>query len=74
MFNPFFSNSGPFYISEILKLLKINLKIDKENKIEDIVDLLNARKDCITFFPTLTLSLKLESLISIADLSYSSSI
>ena len=50
MFNPFFSNSGPFYISEILKLLKINLKIDKENKVKDIVDLLNARKDCITFF------------------------
>ena len=33
MFNPFFSNRGPFDISEILKLLKTNLKIDKKNKL-----------------------------------------
>ena len=50
MFNPFFSNSGPFDISEILKLLNTNLKIDKKHNVIDIVDLLNARNDCITFF------------------------
>ena len=50
MSNPFFSNSGPFDISEILKLLQTNLKIDKKQNVVDIVDLLNARNDCITFF------------------------
>ena len=50
MSNPFFFNSGPFDISEILKLLNIDLEIDKEHKIIDVVDLSNARKDCITFF------------------------
>ena len=50
MSNPFFSNSGPFDISEILKLLKTNLKIDKKHNVVNIVDLLNARNDCITFY------------------------
>ena len=50
MFNPFFLNTGPFDISEILKLLKTNLKLNKKHKIIDIVDLSNAKKDCITFF------------------------
>ena len=49
MSNPFFSNSGPFDISEISKLLKINLKIDEKHKVIDIVNLLDAKKDCITF-------------------------
>tara|TARA_Y100001958_G_scaffold84231_1_gene56993 strand:+ start:132 stop:1109 length:978 start_codon:yes stop_codon:yes gene_type:complete len=50
MSNPFFSNSGPFDISEILKLLKTNLKIDKKHNVVNIEDLLNARNDCITFY------------------------
>ena len=50
MFNPFFSNRGPFDISEILKLLKTNLKIDKKQNVVDIMDLLSAKNDCITFY------------------------
>ena len=50
MFNPFFTNSGPFSILEILKILKIELKIEKNQIVKDIKDLFNAEKDCITFF------------------------
>ena len=50
MFNPFFSNRGPFDISEILKLLKTNLKIDKKQNVVDIMDLLSAKNGCITFY------------------------
>ena len=50
MFNPFFTNSGPLNISEILKILKIELKIEKNQIVKDIKDLFNAEKDCITFF------------------------
>ena len=42
MSNPFFFNSGPFDISEILKLLKTNLEIDKKHNVVDIMDLLNS--------------------------------
>ena len=48
--NPFFINSGPFNISEILKILKINLKIVENKIVKDIRDLLSAERDCITFF------------------------
>ena len=51
MSNPFFKNRGPFKISEILNLL--NLKIDIKNKdqrINDIKDLLTCEKEDITFF------------------------
>ena len=50
MSNPFFINRGPFNISEILSLLKVNLEIKENYKIENIKDLLNADKNCITFF------------------------
>ena len=50
MFNPFFTNSGPFNILEILKILKIELKIEKNQIVKDIKDLFSAEKDCITFF------------------------
>ena len=50
MSNPFFFNCGPFYISEILKLIDTSSDIQEKNKVIDIVDLLNAKKDCITFF------------------------
>ena len=50
MSNPFFFNSGPFYISEILKLIDTSSDIKEKHKIIDIVDLFNAKKDCITFF------------------------
>ena len=32
MSNPFFINCGPFNISEILKILKIELKIEENQK------------------------------------------
>ena len=50
MSNPFFINCGPLNISEILKILKIEIKLDKNQVVKDIKDLLNAEKDCITFF------------------------
>ena len=50
MYNPFFTNSGPFNILEILKILKIELKIEKNQIVKDIKDLFSAEKDCITFF------------------------
>jgi UDP-3-O-[3-hydroxymyristoyl] glucosamine N-acyltransferase len=49
--NPFFKNHGPFLISEILNALKItDENINLDNKIHDIKDLLNSKKDEITFF------------------------
>ena len=50
MSNPFYTNNGPFNISEILKLLNSNSKIDKDIKINDISDLKNANDNSITFF------------------------
>jgi len=50
MSNPFFFNCGPFYISEILKLIDTSSDIKEKHKVIDIVDLFNAKKDCITFF------------------------
>ena len=50
MSNPFFTNNGPFNILEILKILKIELKVQENQKVRDIKDLLSAEKDCITFF------------------------
>ena len=49
MLNPFFKNHGPFSILEIIKLLKINLKVTNEKKVEDINDLLSAEVNDITF-------------------------
>ena len=50
MSNPFFTNNGPFNILDILKILKIELKVQENQKVRDIKDLLSAEKDCITFF------------------------
>ena len=50
MSNPFFTNNGPFKISEILKILKIELKIEENLLVKDIQDLYNADKESITFF------------------------
>ena len=50
MSNPFYPNIGPFDISDILKSLKLKLKLDKNTKVKDISDLLNAKEDYITFF------------------------
>ena len=50
MSNPFFTNNGPFKISEIFQILKIELKIEENLLVNDIQDLNNADKNCITFF------------------------
>ena len=50
MSNPFFINNGPFKISEIFKILKVELKIEENLLVKDIKDLYNADTECITFF------------------------
>ncbi len=50
MSNPFFINNGPFKISEIFKILEIELKIEENLIVKDVKDLYNADKECITFF------------------------
>ena len=51
MINPFFKNNGPFKISDILQLINLdNLKIDNDQKINDIKDLFTSQKNDITFF------------------------
>ena len=50
MSNPFFTNNGPFKISEIFKILKVELKIEENLLVKDIQDLYNADKESITFF------------------------
>ena len=50
MSNPFFINNGPFKISEIFKILNIELKIEENLLVKDIQDLHNADKESITFF------------------------
>ena len=50
MVNPFFKNTGPYDINELLNL--INLECDKypEKKISDIKDLSSSLDGDITFF------------------------
>ena len=51
MNNPFFKNNGPFKISDILQQINLDdLKIDHDQKINDIKDLLLSQKNDITFF------------------------
>ena len=51
MSNPFFKNHGPFKVSEIVKILNINIdKPYNEKKIFDIKDLVSSSEYDITFF------------------------
>jgi UDP-3-O-[3-hydroxymyristoyl] glucosamine N-acyltransferase len=51
MINPFFKNNGPFKISDILQQINlVDFKIDNDQKITDIKDLLTSEKNDITFF------------------------
>ena len=51
MFNPFFKNHGPIKISEIIKLLNININNQhKDKEIQDIKDLSSSNNNDITFF------------------------
>jgi UDP-3-O-[3-hydroxymyristoyl] glucosamine N-acyltransferase len=49
--NPFFINSGPFKLSDILQLINLDdLNIDDDQEINDIKDLLTSKENDITFF------------------------
>ena len=51
MINPFFKNSGPFKISDILQLINLDdLKIDNDQEIIDIKDLFTSKKMTLPFF------------------------
>ena len=51
MINPFFKNSGPFKISDILQLINLDdLNIDNDQEINDIKDLFTSKINDITFF------------------------
>ena len=51
MSNPFFKNNGPFYFSEIIKFLDLNIKnLEQDKQIHDIKDLNSSTKNDITFF------------------------
>ena len=50
MSNPFFINRGPFNISVLSKLLNSKTKLEKDQEISDIKDLVSAETNCITFF------------------------
>ena len=51
MINPFFRNSGPFKISDILQLINLDdLNIDNDQEINDIKDLFTSKKMTLLFF------------------------
>ena len=51
MINPFFKNSGPFKIYDILQLINLDdLNIDNDQEINDIKDLFTSKINDITFF------------------------
>ena len=49
MINPFFKNTGPYEINDLLKLISINDKSFSDEKINDIKDLSSSKKGDITF-------------------------
>ena len=50
MFNPFFSNKGPFKIEDILKKISaLSSSNNLDANVIDIKDLISAKKGCITF-------------------------
>ena len=51
MLNPFYKNNGPLKISEILNTLDIKVEhINTNSEINDIKDLINSKKEDLTFF------------------------
>ena len=49
MKNPFFKNTGPYEINDLLKLAKIQEQKSK-HKVEDVKDLISSQKGSLTFF------------------------
>ena len=50
MINPFFKNTGPYEINDLLKLISIKNQSILNEKVNDIKDLLSSKKGDITFF------------------------
>jgi len=50
MDNPFFKNTGPYNINDLLKLVNLNNETNPDEKINDIKDILSAQSNEITFF------------------------
>ena len=51
MLNPFFKNNGPFKVTDILKILNVNLEGKIQNQdVIDIKDLFTSKRNEITFF------------------------
>ena len=49
MTNPFFKNTGPYEINDLLELISIKNQLFSDEKINDIKDLSSSRKGDITF-------------------------
>ena len=50
MSNPFFKNHGPLKINEIFDIQKLKLDDFKDNKVNDVKDLVSANENDLTFF------------------------
>ena len=50
MVNPFFKNTGPYNINDLLKLVNLKNKTNPDEKINDIKDISSAQSNEITFF------------------------
>ena len=50
MDNPFFKNTGPYNINDLLKLVNLNNETNPDEKINDIKDISSAQSNEITFF------------------------
>ena len=51
MINPFFRNSGPLKLSDILQLINLDdINIDNDQEIIDIKDLFTSKKMTLLFF------------------------
>ena len=49
--NPFFKNHGPFKISDLIKLLNLNIEnLNHDKEILDIKDLISSNNNDVTFF------------------------
>ncbi len=50
MKNPFFKNTGPYNINDLLKLINLVNETNSDDKINDIKDISSAQSNEITFF------------------------
>ena len=50
MSNPFFKNTGPYEINQLLQSIGLKNQKFPQEKVEDIKDLNSSQNDVITFF------------------------